>query len=71
MKILNTKTLKNGKTHVLIEIDKGELPPEMPNVPGAFYKLNYPMDDTIVEGYIMRNPQRMHWDSYAQKWVEA
>ena len=37
----------------------------------GFYKLNYPMDDTIIDGYILRDPQRIMWDSYSQKWTDV
>ena len=71
MKILNTKTLKDGRKHLLIEISPNEKPPEPALESHKFYKLGYPMDDQIVEGYILQGLQRMHWDSYSQKWVEA
>lgn len=71
MKILNIKTLKDNRRHVLIELKSGEELPIAPLQSAGFYKLNHPMDDTIIEGHILKDPQRVHWDSYSQKWSEA
>lgn len=71
MKVLHTKTLKDGRKHLLIELRKGEPEPVEPIKSDGFYKLNYPMDDTIIEGYILNDPQRIMWDSYAQKWSDV
>ncbi len=71
MKTLNIKTLKDGRRHLLIEIAPNEKYPVPPPESESFYKLGYPMEDQIIEGYILQGLQRMHWDSYSQKWTEA
>jgi hypothetical protein len=71
MKIKYTKMLKDGRRHILVELSKGECEPVSPINIDGFYKLNYPMDDTIIAGHILSNPQRTAWDSYSQKWVDA
>ena len=71
MKLLHTKTLKDGRVHVLIELGAIEAFPVAPIREDGYYKLNYPMDDTIIAGRILCDPQRVMWDSYSQKWVEA
>ena len=70
MKVKHTKELKDGRRHVLIELAKGELIPVPPVDPDAFYRLNDPMDD-VVDGYLIKNPQRVCWDSLAQTWIAA
>lgn len=71
MKVKHTKTLKDGRKHVLIELNAGESMPTPALNVDAFYKLNYPMDDQIVEGHLLFNPQRVYWDSVEQKWMES
>ena len=71
MKVLHVKTLKDNRRHALIELKLGEELPVAPLQATGFYKLDYPMDDTIIEGYMMKDPQRVHWDSYSQKWVDV
>lgn len=71
MKIKHEKVLKDGRIHVLIELGPNEAFPVPCLQDSAFYRLNYPMDDQIIEGYILKDPQRIHWDSYSQKWVDV
>ena len=71
MKIKHEKVLKDGRIHVLIELGPTEAFPTEAIKDSAFYRLNYPMDDQIVEGFILNKPVRVHWDSYSQKWIEA
>jgi hypothetical protein len=71
MKLLNVKTLKDGRKHLLIEIGKTEMYPVEQFKANSYYKLNYPMDDTIIEGHILVAPQPVMWDSYSQKWVDV
>lgn len=70
MKVLHVKRLKDGRRHVWVELREGE-PMVVPSVQeDAFYRLNDPMDD-VVGGYLIKNPQRVCWDSLTQEWVEA
>ena len=71
MKIKHEKVLKDGRIHVLIELGPTEAFPTEAIKDSAFYRLNYPMDDQIVEGFMLNKPVRVHWDSYSQKWIES
>ena len=71
MKIKHEKVLKDGRIHVLIELAPTEAFPVACVKETAFYRLNYPLDDQIIEGYMLKDPQRVAWDSYSQKWIEA
>lgn len=71
MKVKHTKTLKDGRVHVLLELGPTEAMPVEPLCADAYYKLNYPMDDTIIAGHILNDPQRIVWDSYSQKWMDV
>jgi hypothetical protein len=71
MKIKHTKVLKDGRIHVLLELGATEAFPVPALHEDAFYKLNYPMDDTIIAGHILKDPQRIMWDSYSQKWMDV
>ena len=71
MKIKHERVLKDGRIHVLIELGPTEPFPVAPLNTDSHYKLNYPMDDTIIQGHILNDPQRVYWDSYSQKWMDA
>ena len=71
MKLLHEKVLKDGRIHVLIELGATEPFPVAPIQEDAYYQLSYPMDDTILQGHIIKDPQRVAWDSYSQKWVDV
>ena len=70
MKIRHTKTLKDGRRLVLIELIPIEPMPAQPLDPDGHYRLNYPHDE-ILQGHILFNPQRVYWDSLEQKWRDA
>ena len=70
MKIKHTRTLKDGRVQVLIELGPTEAMPVTPLNDDAFYLLNYPHED-IVPGYVISNPTRVCWDSLSQEWIEA
>ena len=71
MKILHTKTLKDGRQHLLIELPTGD-ESTLLHVPGnMFFQLGYPLEQTIIESHHLKNLQRVAWDAYSQKWVEA
>lgn len=71
MRILNTKTLKDGRRHLLIEVSKNEADPVPALEEHGFYKPKYPMDDMIIEGRLLTNPQQVVWDSLEQKWLDV
>ena len=70
MKIKYKRHLKNGNTHVLIELLPNEPMPIAPINDDAYYRLNYPHEE-IVCGHHIKNPQRVYWDTLGQKWEEA
>jgi hypothetical protein len=70
MKIKHTKTLKDGRRHVLIELGPTEAMPKPPLNEDAFYRLGYPCDD-IVQGHHIKSPTRVYWDPFDQAWREA
>jgi hypothetical protein len=67
MNIKHVRTLKNGKRHVLVELDEGE------RIAGyhedRYYKLGYPIED-IVEGRIIDEAVPVTWCSVEQRWAE-
>jgi hypothetical protein len=69
MKILHTKTLKNGKRHVLIELrnDDEQL---MSFRPEKYYKLGGQVDD-VVQGHVITESDAVYWCSIGQRWEEA
>lgn len=70
MKVKHTKVLKDGRIHVLIELEANEAMPVEPVENDAFYQLNYPHDE-IVQGYHISDPTRVYWDTLSQKWEDA
>ena len=70
MKLRNSKTLKDGRVLVLIELGPTEAMPVPPVNDDAFYQLNYPHDE-IVQGFHINNPKRVYWDTLEQAWREA
>ena len=71
MKHLRTKILKDGRQHITIELQPGE-DHGLLQVPGhSFFKLGYPLDDQIIESHHLKDCQRVAWDAYSQKWVDA
>ena len=71
MKIKYTKTLKDGRQHRLIEMLPGETKHLMAIVPDAFWKLDYPLEDQVVESHHLKDIKRVCWDAYSQNWVDA
>jgi hypothetical protein len=67
MNIKHVKTLKNGKCHVLVELDPGE------RIAGyhddRYYKLGYPVEE-IVAGHVLDQTVPVTWCSASQEWVE-
>jgi hypothetical protein len=70
MKLLHTKSLKDGRRHVLMELCKDDPMPIRPPHKDHHYRLGYPMDD-VVAGHILKDMRRVFWDSLTQKWVDA
>lgn len=67
MKIKYERTLKNGKRHVLVELSKDESIFSVNDE--AYYRLQYPMEEQVFAGHIIREPERVVWDTYEQKWL--
>ena len=70
MKTLHTKTLKDGRVHVLIELGPTEAMPVPAYKDEAMYRLAYPLED-VVPGHIVKDAQRVYWCPVGQEWVEA
>ena len=70
MKTIHTRTLKDGRVHVLIELAKNEAMPVAGVKDNVHYKLGYPIED-VVAGHIIANARRVYWCSLEQKWIDA
>ncbi len=70
MKIKYERVLKDGRIHVLLELDQTEAFPVQPVNDEAFYRLGYPIAD-IVPGHVIAAAQRVHWCAIEQKWVDV
>jgi hypothetical protein len=67
MKIKHVRTLKNGKTHALVELDPGEHIASY--CEASYYKLGYPSEE-IVASHVLDEAVPVTWCSVQQKWVE-
>ena len=67
MKIKHSKQLKNGKRHVLVELDEGEEIQAFDE--DGYYKLGYPLDE-VVRGNNIIDSSRVMWCALEQQWVE-
>jgi hypothetical protein len=67
MKIKHVKTLKNGKTHALVELDPGEHVASYRE--NSYYKLGHPFEE-IVASHILDEAVPVTWCSVRQEWVE-
>ncbi len=67
MKIKYERPLKNGKRHVLVELDAGESIQSIHD--DKFYRLEYPMEEQVFAGHILRNPEPVVWDTFEQRWL--
>ena len=66
MKIKDRRELKNGKRHVLVELDANETLVAIDA--DGFYKTGYPQED-VVQGHILIDSQRVTWCPLGQEWV--
>lgn len=66
MKVKYRKDLKNGKRHVLVELEPNET--LLTFTEEAHYRLGGQVDD-IVRGHVITEAQRVTWCSVAQEWV--
>jgi hypothetical protein len=67
MNIKHVKNLKNGKRHVLVELDFGERITAYYD--DRYYKLGYPVEDIVV-GHVLDQAVPVTWCSASQEWVE-
>ena len=71
MKVLSTKTLKDGRRRLVVELGakaNGDLLWVESN---SFFNLAYPLEEQVVESHHIAGLSRVAWDAYSQKWVEA
>lgn len=66
MKIRHRKELKNGKRHVLVELDSDETLISFNEE--AYYKLGGQVED-IVRGHVITEAYQVTWCSIGQEWV--
>ena len=66
MKIKYKKELKNGKRHVLVEIDADET--LLTFDADVYYRLGYPFDE-VVRGNQITEADKVMWCVLEQKWV--
>jgi hypothetical protein len=66
MKIKHERTLKNGKRHVLVELDKGEHIQAIQA--DSYYRTGYPQEE-VVRGHIILDAEQVTWCSLGQEWV--
>ena len=67
MKIKHVKQLKNGKRHVLVELEEGEHIAAYHD--DRYYKLGYPVEDIVI-GDVLDQAVPVTWCSASQEWVE-
>lgn len=66
MKIKHRRELKNGKRHVLVELDANETLIAV-NEDG-YYKTGYPHEE-VVRGHVLIDSAEVTWCSLGQEWV--
>jgi hypothetical protein len=66
MKVLHSKTLKNGKRHALVELDEGEDIKSFNE--NWYYRLGGQLDD-VVGGHVMTESEHVVWCSIEQRWT--
>jgi len=71
MKELHRKTLKDGRVHLLIELQPGEHTGLLQVPANSFFKLGYPLENQIIESHHLVEVQRVAWDAYSQEWVDV
>jgi hypothetical protein len=68
MKVLHSKTLKNGKIHMLIEVSPQECLVSVREE--EHYRLGGQVED-IVRGHVITEARGVYWCSITQNWEEA
>ena len=71
MKIIHTKLLKNGKRHLLIELEENESVPSPTKKDDAHYRLGEPLQTEVISGHILNQAQPVYWCSVTQEWVDS
>lgn len=66
MKIKYRKELKNGKRHVLVELDADETLLTFDE--NKFYRLGGQVED-VVKGHVITEADHVVWCSIGQEWV--
>jgi hypothetical protein len=67
MKVLHSKTLKNGKIHLLIEVSPKESLVSIHEE--EHYRLGGQVED-IVRGHVITEARGVYWCSITQNWEE-
>lgn len=66
MKVKHRRELKNGKRHVLVELDANETLVALDE--NGYYKTGYPQEE-VVQGHIILGSVPVTWCSLGQEWV--
>ena len=66
MKIKHEKQLKNGKRHVLVELDEGDK--LMCFRDDRYFRLGGQLDD-VVGGHVITESEHVAWCSIEQRWM--
>lgn len=65
MKVKYSKTLKNGKRHMLVELNEGERVTSFDEA--KFYRLGGQVED-VVKGHVITEANQVVWCSISQEW---
>lgn len=66
MKVRHRKELKNGKRHVLVELDANETLIAFDE--NGYYRTGYPHEE-VVRGHIILDAEQVSWCNLGQEWV--
>lgn len=66
MKVKHRRELKNGKRHLLVELDANETLVALDE--NGYYKTGYPQED-VVQGHILICSTPVSWCPLGQEWV--
>ena len=66
MKVKHEKQLKNGKWHVLVELEEGDT--LMCFRHDRYFRLGGQLDD-VVGGHVITESEHVTWCSIEQRWV--
>lgn len=69
MKIIKETSTRDGKTRLTVELGAGERVIAIRE--NMLYRLGQPMEDDVVQAYIISEATPVYWCSIEQKWRDA